>query len=173
MKKNYTITSKGRVQQVGFRGYAEDLCRQLLTRAISYNVGEDQMKIVCEAEEDMVDRLCQLLKEYKLAEITEVKIEEGIQLPYSGRVVTALEQELLTRIDSGVRILESMNQKIGLLENMNESINEIKHNTEAIRAIKKDTEMIRGIKKDTGAIKKDTEVLHSMKAILEKIERKL
>ena len=137
MKKHYTVTSTGRVQQVGFRGYAEDLCRRLVVGGIIYNVGEDQVKIICEAEEATVDRLCQLLKEYKLAEITEVKIEEGIQLPYSvGRVVTALEQEIFTRIDSGIKILE----------NMNESIRSIRHDTEAI---------------------------HDMKIILEKIERKL
>jgi len=157
MKKQYTITSTGRVQQIGFRGYAEDLCRELDLRAMIYNAGEDQMKIVCEAEVAEVDRLCQLLKEYKLAEITEVKIEEGTQLSYPPTIVaTALEQELLTRIDSGVRILESMNEsmktlesmneKIGLLENMNENICSIKH---------------------------DTEALHDMKIILEKIERKL
>jgi len=147
MKKLYTITSRDKVQLVGFRGYAEDLCRQLVVEAIIYNVGEDQMKILCEAEEAEVDRLCQLLKEYKLAEITEVKIEEGIQLPYPvGRVVTALEQELFARIDSGIRMLENMNESIKILENMNESIRSIKH---------------------------DTEALHDMKIILEKIERKL
>jgi acylphosphatase len=154
MKKYYTITSKGRVQQVGFRGYAEDLCRQLLTRAITYNVGEDQMTIMCEAEADTVDRLYQLLKEYKMAEIIEVKIEEGIQLPYAvGRMVTGLEQELLTRIDSGVRILENMNEKIGLLENMNEKIGLLENMNENIRGIEQNT--------------------IDMKVILERIERKL
>jgi acylphosphatase len=157
MKKPYTITSRGRVQQVGFRGYAEDLCRQLVPRAITYNAGEDQMVIICEAEEDAVDRLCQLLKEYKLAEITEVKIEEGIQFPHSvGRATTALEQELFTRIDSGVRILEDMNESVKLLENMNEKIG-----------------LLENMNENISSIKHDTEVLHEMKIILERIERKL
>ena len=126
MKKDYTITSTGRVQRVGFRGYAEDLCKELDLRAMIYNVDEDQVKIICEAEEAEVDRLCQLLKEYKLAEIREVKIEEGIQLPYPAtRGMTALEQELFSRIDSGVRILE----------NMNESMDGIKQNTVDMKVI--------------------------------------
>ena len=177
MKKQYTLTLKGKVQQVGFRGYAEDLCRELGIGGMTYNVGENEVKILCEAEEAEVNRLCQLLKEYRLAEITETKIEEGLNVPYPlRRGITGLEQELFTRLDSGIKILENMNEsvkllenmnqsvkllenmneKIGLLENMNESINEIKHNTEAI-----------------SGIKKDTEVLYSMKVILEKIERKL
>ena len=154
MKKPYTITLRGRVQQVGFRGYAEDLCRQLVPRAITYNVGEDQMKIICEAEEDAVDRLCQLLKEYKLAEITEVTIEEGIEFPHSvGRATTALEQELFERIDSGVRILESMNESVKILENMNEKIGLLENMNESIDGIKQNTV--------------------DMKVILERIERKL
>ena len=124
------------IQTQSYQGYVEDLCRQLVGGGITYNVGEDQMKIICEAEEDTVDRLGELLKEYKLAEITEVKIEEGIQFPYSvGRLVTALEQELFTRIDSGVRVLESMNEKISILENMNESMDGIKQNTVDMKVI--------------------------------------
>lgn len=157
MKKLYTITSRGKVQLVGFRGYAEDLCRQLVVGAMIYNAGEDQMKILCEAEEAEVDRLCQLLKEYKLAEITELKIEEGVHLPYPPAiVVTALEQELLTRIDSGVRILENMNESMKILESMNEKIGILESMNEKI-----------------SSIKHDTETLHEMKIILEKIERKL
>ncbi len=157
MKKQCTITSTGRVQQVGFRRYAEDLCKELDLRAMIYNVGEDQMKIICEAEVDELDRLCHLLKEYKLAEIRDVKIEEGIQLSYPPAVaVTALEQELLTRIDSGVRILEDMNESVKLLKNMNEKIDLLENMNENIRNIKH-----------------DTEALHDMKIILERIERKL
>jgi len=154
MKKRYTITSRGKVQLVGFRGYAEDLCRQLLVDGIIYNVGEDQMKIVCEAEEAEVDRLCQLLKEYKMAEITEIKIEERTQFPSPvGRVVTAIEQELLARIDSGVRILEDMNESVKLLENMNEKISLLENMNESMDGIKQNTV--------------------DMKIILERIERKL
>lgn len=126
MKKQYTLTLTGKVQQIGFRGYAEDLCRQLVIGGIIYNVGEDQVKIICEAEEAVVNKLCQSLKEYQLAEITEAKIEEGIKLPYQlYRVVKGLEQELYSRLDSGIKILE----------NMNESIDGIQQNTGDMKVI--------------------------------------
>ena len=144
MKKQYTLTLKGKVQQVGFRGYAEDLCRQLVIGGVIYNLGDDEVKILCEAEEAVVNKFYQSLKEYRLVEITEAKIEEGIQLPYSlYRGVTGLEQELYARVDSGIKILESVNETLG----------EIKQNTEGIAGIKQDTK--------------------DMKSILERSERKL
>lgn len=164
LKTEYTITSTGRVQRVGFRAYAEDLCRELDLRAMIYNVGEDQVKIICEADGAEVDKLCQLLKEYKLAEIREVKAEEGIQLPYPAtRGMTVLEQELFSRIDSGVRILENMNESVKLLENMNQSVKLLENMNEKIGLLENMNTSIRGIEQNTV----------DMKVILERIERKL
>jgi acylphosphatase len=174
MKKQYTLTLKGKVQQVGFRGYAEDLCRELHVGGMIYNIGENEVKILCRAEEAEVNRLCELLKEYRLAEITEAKIERGLQLPHQLRKgITGLEQELFTRLDSGIKILENMNQsvkllenmneKIGLLENMNEKIGLLENMNEKIGLLENMNEGIDGIKQNTV----------DMKVILERIERKL
>lgn len=165
MKKHYTITSMGRVQQVGFRGYAEDVCRQLTIGGMIYNLGDDEVKILCEAEETAVNKLYQSLKEYRLAEITEAKIEEGIQLPYSlHRGVIGLEQELYSRVDSGIKILENVDQ----------TLSNIKQDTSGIAGIRQDTSEIKqgiaGIRQDTEGTKQNTK---DIKSILERIEKKI
>jgi len=164
MKKQYTLTLKGKVQQVGFRGYAEDLCRELGIGGMTYNVGENEVRILCKAEEAEVNRLCQLLKGYSLAEITEARIERGLQLPDPlRRAITGLEQELFTRLDSGIKILKNMNESVKLLENMNQSVKLLENMNEKIGLLENMNTSIRGIEQNTV----------DMKVILERIERKL
>jgi acylphosphatase len=165
VKKQYTLTLKGKVQQVGFRGYAEDVCRQLTIGGMIYNLGDDEVKILCEAEETAVNKLYQSLKEYRLAEITEAKIEEGIQLPSSlHRGVIGLEQELYSRVDSGIKILENVDQ----------TLSNIKQDTSGIAGIRQDTSEIKqgiaGIRQDTEGTKQNTK---DIKSILERIEKKI
>jgi len=80
MKKYYTIILTGRVKELSFMRFTEDLVKRLLVRAIIHDVSYYERKIMCEAEEDTVNEFCRLAKESKL--VTETKIEEGIKLPY-------------------------------------------------------------------------------------------
>lgn len=80
MKKQYTVTLKGKVKQVSFRQFTEDLFKRLFVGGVIYDVGYDEAKVLVEAEEATVNKFCQLLKEGN--QVTETKVEEGIQLPY-------------------------------------------------------------------------------------------
>ncbi len=86
MKKQYTLTVKGKVKQVRCREFVEDMCKRLLVGGIIYDVGDYESKILCEVEGAVADKFCQSLKEYRPLEITETRIEEGIQLPYPLRI---------------------------------------------------------------------------------------
>jgi len=85
MKKQYTVTLSGRVKELGFMRFTEDLCKRLLGHGIIYDVGYYETKILCEVEESTVNEFCRLAKESKM--VTETKVEEGIQLPYHGGFV--------------------------------------------------------------------------------------
>jgi acylphosphatase len=82
MNKQYTITLTGRVKELNFMRFTEDLCKRLLGRGIIYDVGYYETKILCETEEATVNEFCKLARESKM--VTEAKVEEGIQLPYPG-----------------------------------------------------------------------------------------
>ncbi|MGH9922425.1 MAG: hypothetical protein ACRD38_06715 [Nitrososphaerales archaeon] len=82
MKKQYTITLTGRVKELSFRKFTEDLFKRVLVGGIIYDVGYYETKILCEAEEATANEFCRLAKESNL--VTETKVEEGIQLPYHG-----------------------------------------------------------------------------------------
>jgi acylphosphatase len=82
MKKQYTITLSGRVKELSFMRFTEDLLKRIFGRGIIYDVGYYETKILCEAEEDTVNEFCRLCKENNL--VSETKVEEGIQLPRPG-----------------------------------------------------------------------------------------
>jgi acylphosphatase len=81
-KKQHTITVRGRVQEVGFRGYLEDLCKRLRIPSVVYNTAVDELKLLCEADHDTVTKLSAQIKEYRLGEIRELEIKEGLELPF-------------------------------------------------------------------------------------------
>lgn len=91
-KKQYTLTLRGKVQDVGFRGYVQDLSKRFSIGGIIYNVGDDEMKILCEGDMKSVNQFYKQLRKYSLAEITKSSIEEGFQVPYPVyRAVSTLE----------------------------------------------------------------------------------
>jgi len=108
-KKQYTITISGKVQEVGFRGYLEDLCKRLRVPSKVYNTAVDELKLLCEADQNTLKELSSLIKDYRLAEIRDINIREGLELPFPPfRAVLGIEQEIYNRLDEGVKILYSI-----------------------------------------------------------------
>jgi len=83
MKKHCTITLSGRVKELSFMRFTEDLCKRLFAGGVIYDVGYYETKILCEADEATVNEFCRLAKESKM--VTETKIEEGLQFPRPAR----------------------------------------------------------------------------------------
>ena len=99
----YTLIIKGKVQSIGFRGYIEEACERLGIGGIGYNIGIDEVRILCEAERKKLEELSQLLRKYEFADISELDIEEGIILPdVYNRSAYGTEKEIFTRLDEGV-----------------------------------------------------------------------
>jgi len=120
-KKQYTITLRGKVQEIGFRGYLEDLCKRLRVPSISYNTSMDELKLLCETDQETLNKLSDQIREYRLAEITDLSIQEGVQLPYPPyRAVIGIEQEIYNRLDEGVKILLSIKGDTRLLQSIKE-----------------------------------------------------
>lgn len=115
-KKQYTITISGKVQEAGFRGYLEDLCRTLKVPSIVYNTGADELKLLCEADKETLTKLSAEIREYRLGEIRDLKIAEGVELPYPPfRAVLGIEQEIYNRLDEGVKVLYSIKDDTKIL----------------------------------------------------------
>lgn len=125
-KKQYTITVRGEVQEVGFRGYLEDLCKRFRVPGIVYNTAVDELKLLCEADKDTLTELSAQIKEYRLGEIRDLRIEEGLELPYPPyRAVLGIEQEIYNRLDEGVKILHSIKEDTTKLDEISQTLREI------------------------------------------------
>ena len=85
MKKQYTITLSGRVKELSFMRFTEDLCKRLFGHGIIYDVGYYETKVLCETEEAKINEFCRLAKESKM--VTETNVEEGLQFPRPARFV--------------------------------------------------------------------------------------
>jgi acylphosphatase len=161
-KRRYTITVSGKVQEVGFRGYLEDLCKRLKVPSIVYNTTIDEMKVLCKTDKKTLKALSSQIKEYRLAEIKELRIDEGVDLPYPPfRAVRGIEREIYNRLDDGVKMLYSIKSDTTLLQ----SIKAVLH------SIKSDTTLLQSIKAVLHSIKSDTTLLQSIKADTKKLDK--
>lgn len=155
--KKHTITIRGRVQEVGFRGYLEDLCKRLRIPSIVYNTAADELKLLCEADQDTVVKLSAQIREYRLGEIRDLEIKEGLELPFPPyRAVLGIEQEIYNRLDDGVKILYL-----------------IKEDTKILGSIKEDTKKVDESIKILGSIKEDTTKLNKKLNKLDDMDEKL
>ncbi len=128
-EKQYTISIRGKVQEVGFRGYLEDLCRRHRVPSIVYNTAIDELKLLCEADQKTLNELSSQIREYRLAEIEDIRIREGVELPYPPfRAVLGIEHEIYSRLDEGVKVLHSIKddtRKLDKLDEMTQTLKEI------------------------------------------------
>jgi len=125
-REQYTITVVGKVQEVGFRGYLADLCRSLRVPSIVYNTTSDELKLLCEADEETIKKLASGIRDYRLAEIRDLSIDKGLQLPYpTVRGVVGIEEEIYNRLDEGVKILYSIKDDTKILHSINDDTKRI------------------------------------------------
>jgi acylphosphatase len=127
-KKQYTLTLRGKVQDVGFRGYIQDLSKRFSIGGIIYNVGDEEVRILCEGDRKTINQFYKGIKRCTLAQIIESKIEEGFRMPYPiHRAVWTLEQEIYGKLDQGVRLLSDINSNVvGMHKDMRTGFNDMK-----------------------------------------------
>lgn len=131
-KKQHTITIIGKIQAVGFRGYLADLCRSLRVPSIVYHTTSDELKLLCEADEETIKKLASGIRDYRLAEIRDLSVDKGLQLPYTTvRGVVGIEEEIYNRLDEGVKILHSIKEDTRKLDKL-DKLDEIDSTTKRI-----------------------------------------
>jgi len=173
-KKQYTLTLHGKVQDVGFRGYVQDLSKRFSIGGIIYNVGDDEVKILCEGDGKTVNQFYKELKRYTLAQIKESRIEEGLRMPYPmQRAVWTLEQEIYGKLDQGVRLLSDINSNVvDMHKDMKSGFDGVNKN---IGGMRKDMKSgFDGVNKNIGGMRKDMKSgFTGVEKVLKRISRKL
>lgn len=115
--KQYTLTLSGSAQDVSFRGYIQDLAKRLSIGGVIYNVGDEEVRILCEGDRKTINQFYRDIKRYNLAQIKESKMEKGIRIPYPMvRAVWTLEQEIYNKLDR-VRLLYDINSNVAGMRN--------------------------------------------------------
>ena len=114
----------------------EDLCKRLRVPGIVYNTAVDELKLLCEADKDTLTELSSQIKEYILGEISDLKIQEGLELPYPPyRAVLGIEQEIYNRLDEGVKMLHSINDGVNKVDKKLDKLDKLDEISQTLREI--------------------------------------
>ena len=113
MQKRLTILVSGRVQRVGFRGFARLIANRYGIFGYAENLPDDSVRIVAEGDEDMLALFCEDLKaeEEPLISVESVEITES---PYIGDLshfephFGDFQKEMFHRSELGLEYLKEM-----------------------------------------------------------------
>ncbi|MFQ5815621.1 MAG: acylphosphatase [Candidatus Hydrothermarchaeaceae archaeon] len=151
--KRFNVIVTGRVQDIGFRDFAEKLANFLGLRGYIFNDIDGSVKIILEGEASSISSFLEDIESKSKnigAEVIHIDMQEisnDFYIPPKFIKIPSTEYEELGRkLDKGIELLGD---------------------------IKGDTSAIRGIKEDTSAIKEDTSTLHEIKNILKDIAEKI
>ncbi len=90
--KRYTVTIRGKVQHIGYRGIIEGTARKLDLKGYIFNDIDNSIKIVCEGLQKSVDGFLDTIKDFARADIESIErkeIHDEIPLPHMfSRVAT-------------------------------------------------------------------------------------
>lgn len=132
--KRYTVTIRGRVQHIGYRGIIESTARKLDIKGYVFNDVDNSVKIVCEGSQRSVDVFLKAIKEQSRAEIESIEkkeILEKIPLPHTfSRIATDEYYEFSRKFDIGLDFLEGIKTDTG---EMRGSLNEMKGSLSEIK----------------------------------------
>ena len=123
VKRQYTLIIRGKVQSVGFRGYVEEACERLGIGGIGYNIGTEEVRVLCKANMETAKELIKLLRKYEFAEISQLDLKEGILLPdVYYRSIFGTEKEIFGRLDEGVKVLHEIKSDTGKIGETNKEV---------------------------------------------------
>jgi|GEM_PF-324173 acylphosphatase len=115
--KRYSVTIKGRVQHIGYRGIIEGTARKLDIKGYIFNDVDNSVKIVCEGLQKSVDNFLNTFKEFARADIESIEkkeIHEDIPLPHLfSRVATDEYYEFSRKFDIGIDYLDGIKTDTG------------------------------------------------------------
>jgi acylphosphatase len=83
--KRYSVTIRGKVQHIGYRGIIEGTGRKLDLKGYVFNDLDNSVKIVCEGLQKSVDNFLSALQDFARADIESIEkkeIHEDFPLPH-------------------------------------------------------------------------------------------
>ncbi len=131
--KRYSVTIRGKVQHIGYRGIIEGTGRKLDLKGYVFNDVDNSVKIVCEGLQKSVDNFLSTLKDFARADIESIEkkeIHEDFPLPHLfSRVATDEYYEFSRKFDIGLDYLDGIKTDTGeikvTLGDMKGSLNSI------------------------------------------------
>ncbi len=115
--KRYTVTIRGKVQHIGYRGIIEGTARKLDLKGYIFNDIDNSIKIVCEGLQKSVDSFLTTIKDFARADIESIErkeIQDEIPLPYMfSRVATDEYYEFSRKFDIGLDYLDGIKTDTG------------------------------------------------------------
>ncbi len=115
--KRYSVTIRGKVQHIGYRGIIEGTARKLDLKGYVFNDVDNSVKIVCEGLQKSVDNFLSALKDFARADIETIEkkeIHEDFPLPHLfSRVATDEYYEFSRKFDIGLDYLDGIKTDTG------------------------------------------------------------
>jgi acylphosphatase len=115
--KRYSVTIRGKVQHIGYRGIIEGTGRKLDLKGYVFNDVDNSVKIVCEGLQKSVDNFLSTLKDFARADIESIEkkeIHEDFPLPHLfSRVATDEYYEFSRKFDIGLDYLDGIKTDTG------------------------------------------------------------
>ncbi len=126
--KRYTLTIRGKVQHIGYRGIIEGTARKLDLKGYIFNDIDNSIKIVCEGLQKSVDGFLDTIKDFARADIESIErkeIHDEIPLPHMfSRVATDEYYEFSKKFDIGIDLLDGIKTDTGEMKGTLNKINE-------------------------------------------------
>ena len=115
--KRYSVTIRGKVQHIGYRGIIEGTARKLDLKGYIFNDVDNTVQIVCEGLQKSVDNFLSTLKDFARADIESIEkkeIHEDFPLPHLfSRVATDEYYEFSRKFDIGLDYLDGIKTDTG------------------------------------------------------------
>lgn len=132
MQKCFGVTIKDKVQDVGFRGFIENVARSNYLEGIVFNDKDGSVKLIIRGDNSVVDDFFDDIKAKgnKRGIILEIKEKKELELdiplpPIFSKVSTDDEQDIGRKLDIGNNRLDGINEKLASVNGKLTDITEI------------------------------------------------
>ena len=160
MMKRANIGIKGNVQMAGFQTFIKNIADSLNVTGFAENVEDGSVKVVCEGEEEGINKLINSIKEKtpSFARIDDVSAEyedyKGEFTSFERRGADIPQKATLNDLLGVMKSFDSKAERlVSILDDMNVTLKSVKEDTSSIKedtaSIKEDTKLIPGIKENT------------------------
>lgn len=132
MQKCFGVTIKDKVQDIGFRGFIENVARSNYLEGIVFNDNDGSVKLIIRGDNSVVDDFFDDIKTKgnKRGIILEIKEKKELELdiplpPIFSKVSTDDEQDIGRKLDIGNNRLDDINGKLASVDGKLTDITEI------------------------------------------------